>query len=191
MKEYSLCLLLFVITVGSAYGLHPLNTQFSHDSRLHKRNAELNQLRICLGIVNEGQCNNGLAQESINLILQCNIRSAADFLVDGCRQNSNGLYCAVAITYLKDVRTAETECATSIQACTPRCRNLLMLVKTNMGCCANLIFNNTLSQLNTPAVFNPLLWSSCNVEPITEECRSSPVEVPSCSPRRTSRPSGV
>lgn len=144
---------------------------------VHKRQAELIQLRTCTGIISDEQCNNGLIQESINLALRCNGRQQALLLAGSCQRNSRGEYCSLAQTYQQDVSTLAFVCRDSVEACTTRCRNYLTLLREELGCCLNLAFNNTLSPLNSPALFGYALWSSCGVEPITEEC-SDTVRLP-------------
>ncbi len=144
---------------------------------MHKRNAELNQLKECQAIISDEQCNNGLIQESANVLLQCNQRQSADIVVGRCRRNSNGDYCNLASAYILDVNSAAAECLPSGETCTTRCRNLLMLLRNDLGCCLNLEFNSTLSPLYSPAVFTSALWSSCSVEPVTEECTPSTAQI--------------
>lgn len=186
MKLFSLLLLLSVSfhyttsAVGSySYG-HPLHisvlTSHSHHE-LHKRNDALNQLRVCQRIISDEQCNNGLVQESVDLLLQCSMGNLAQVVVDRCRQNSDNEYCNLASTYLGDVNSAFAECVDSGAPCTARCRSFLMMFRDEMGCCVNLEFNSTLSPVYSPSVFTSALWSSCNVDPIMEQCTPSTVEL--------------
>ena len=144
---------------------------------IHKRQAALIQLRTCTAIASDEQCTNGLVQETINLALRCNLRQQALFLVGNCQQNSRGDYCSLAGTFQQDVNTLAIVCRDSVETCTTRCRNYLMLLREELGCCLNLAFNNSLSPFNTPELFSYALWSSCGVESITEEC-SNTVELP-------------
>ena len=144
----------------------------------HKRQVEdFDQLRRCQGIIYDQQCSNGQAQETANLGLRCNLTSLAIQAQNVCRRNADGLYCGLAIHYIYEVDSIEEICATAItSSCTTQCRDLLMFIRNELGCCVNLIFNSTTnSLLFMPEVFNNSLWTTCGVAPVTETCSSSPI----------------
>ena len=146
----------------------------------HKRQVEdFDQLRRCQGIIYDQQCNNGQAQETVNLGLRCNLPSLAIQAQNVCRRNSDGLYCGLAINYIYEVDSIEETCATAItSSCTTQCRDLLMFIRNELGCCVNLIFNSTTnSLLFMPEVFNNSLWTTCGVAPVTETCSSSSISL--------------
>ena len=144
----------------------------------HKRQVEdFDQLRRCLGIFQDQLCNNGLLQEGIDLIFRCNLASLAVTIQDSCRRNSNGLYCDLASTYVNEVNNIETTCATALTSgCTAQCSNLLMLIRSELGCCINLVFNSTANVFFSPEAFSNSLWTTCGVAPVTETC-SSPISL--------------
>ena len=165
-------------------------TTGSYYHKVHERQIEVNQLRECQAIVFQVQCNNGLVQESVNLALECNLTEGATVASESCRRNSAGEYCALAYTYLVNgLGIIATECATAASTgCTLRCRNLLMLIRSEMGCCINVAFNNSESPIYNPIPFRNSLWTGCDVEPVTEECGPSNIELqtlpldPTCTP---------
>ena len=144
----------------------------------HKRQVDFDQLRRCQGISQDQLCNNGLLQEGADLALRCNLASAAVSIQDSCRRNSDGLYCSLAITYINEVNNIEASCATALtSSCTAQCRNLLMLIRNELGCCINLVFNSTANVFFSPEPFNNSLWTTCGVAPVTETCSSSPISL--------------
>ena len=49
-----------------------------------------------------------------------------------------------------------------------------MSLREELGCCVNSFFNNTeVNEGSTPEALSYDLWSRCNVQPVTEECRST------------------
>jgi hypothetical protein len=179
----------FSITSANNYGIHlqvnGLPALHSHD--IHKRqNPVFDQLRVCQGIISERQCNNGLVQQTVDLLEQCNMEPLAQLIADRCRRNLNGDYCNVASTHIVNVNSAATVCALSPRNnCTSECRELLMLLRDELGCCVNLEFNSTLSPVYSPSVFTPELWSSCDIELVTEECTPSTVQLRGTAGERT------
>ena len=181
---------------------HPLfmNTKMqSSESRdVRKRQIEVNQLRVCQGIVFEEQCTSGLAQLGVNLSVECNSNEAAETINRGCQSNSDGFYCALAFSYLfNDIGTIVTECAMSVSTCTARCRNLLVLIRSELGCCISTMFKNSASAIYNPQPFRDALWRSCEVDLITEPCPPSTIVVPqlpvdpTCTPNTFAKRAGM
>ena len=143
----------------------------------HKRQVEFDQLK-CGGITLDQQCNNGLLQELANLALRCNLSSFAVGLPDSCRRYSDGFYCGLAPSYFNELNDIETACATALTTgCTVECSNLLMLIRNELGCCINLVFNSSNSVFFNPEPFNNSLWTTCGVAPVTTTCSSSPIHL--------------
>ena len=131
--------------------------------------------RRCESIFREQLCTNGFGQALADVALRCGIQPIATSFENGCRRNSNGLLCRVATTYTYEVDNIETVCETSVTGdCTSECRNSLMMIRDEVGCCINLIFNTT---NRNPAAFNNTLWTNCGVEPVTETCSSSAISI--------------
>ncbi len=199
MKTFTPALLLLCATAlcitstaGSYNHGHPLLTpSHGQSNNIHKRHIEVNQLRECLRIISQVQCNNGLSQETVNLALQCNPPLAEDLAMD-CAQNSVGDYCALAWTYTEtDIGTIVKECSTdALSPCTPRCKNLLTLIRSELGCCVNLFFNNSASSFFTPGPFLNSVWTRCGVEPITEQCNNT-LKLPQVQVDPTCRTPGI
>ncbi len=181
-------------TAGSYnHGHHLLTPSHGQSNSIHKRQIDVNQLRECQRIILQEQCNNGLLQESVNLALQCNLSSAAADIREGCRRNSAGDYCAVATIFTVDnIVTVALECSTnSSSVCTPRCQNLLTLIRGELGCCINVYFNNSASLFFTPGPFLNSVWTRCGVEPITEQCTPSTIELPQVQVDPTCTTAGI
>ena len=113
-----------------------------------------------------------------DLALRCNRSDAAVIREDSCRRNSDGLYCGLAVTYVNEVFNIEVNCTTALTSgCAAECRNLLMLIRNELGCCINLFWNSTSSGIFRPGAFNNSLWTTCGVAPVTETCSSSPISL--------------
>jgi len=141
--------------------------------------------RRCESILREQICTNGFGQALADVAIRCGIQPIATSFENGCRRNSNGLLCRVATTYTYEVENIETVCETSVtDNCTSECRDSLMMIRDEVGCCINLIFNTTTSNREA---FNNTLWTNCGVEPVTETCSSSTISIrqidvdPDCS----------
>ena len=141
--------------------------------KIHKRQADPDQYRRCQGTIWTQQCTSGLIQELADLALQCGQFQAAQYSFNGCQRNPMGVYCGIAvgheITGEKDAILAA--CRGSI--CTQQCRNLLMNIRNELGCCINVILNDTSSQFYNPTAFSYSLWTSCGVEPVPNDCTST------------------
>ena len=147
---------------------------------IHKRQAiDTDQRLRCENASMALQCTNGLAQEIANEELRCNLTEEAQTTLDGCRQNRMGVYCGAASAYL--IEELENICSSSETICSTECRGLLMNINEELGCCINILLNST----EDSSLFNYTLWSSCGIEPISDDCQSSPITTttmvgPSC-----------
>ena len=92
------------------------------------------------------ECTNGLYQELADLALRCGQSQAAQNLFNGCQQNPMGVYCGIATG--EKIPAILAACRGS--NCTPQCRNLLMNIRNELGCCINVILNDTSDQYYTP-----------------------------------------
>lgn len=136
--------------------------------RLHKRQAGIEQ---CSAIVLEEECNGGLLQEEANLLLRCNLAQSAEFVSFICQRNSRGDYCSLVGIGLSDMDV----CASFNGTCTLQCKDQLVFIRDQLGCCISA-YNDSTSPFYTP-IFNYTLWSSCGVEPVTQECAPSPINL--------------
>ena len=146
--------------------------------KIHKRQADPEQFRRCQGTIWAQQCTNGQAQELADLALQCRQSQAAQDLFNSCQRNPMGVYCGIAtgheITGEEDAIVAA--CRGSI--CSSQCRNLLMNIRNELGCCINVILNDTSSPFYNPTAFRYSLWASCGVEPVPNNCMSTLIRRP-------------
>ena len=155
--------------------------------KIHKRQADPEQFRRCAGTIWTQQCTDDLIQERADLALQCGQFQVAQDLFNRCQKNPMGVYCGIAtgheITGEEDAILAA--CRGSI--CSSQCRNLLMNIRNELGCCINVILNDTSSRFYNPTVFRYSLWASCGVEPVPNDCMSTLIQRPtsidpSCTP---------
>ena len=175
MKQLVVLLCVSVCCISTAVGYQGLPLlSLPEPHHLHKRQSEseLEQQRMCQGIAQEIQCNNGLVQEGVEIALRCNLPSVASIGAINCQRNSNGAYCGLFVTYLGEITTLSSQCAST--PCSSECREGLMSLREELGCCINS-FNTTglLAALMISEAFSYDLWSRCEVEPVTEQCRNN------------------
>ena len=137
--------------------------------KIHKRQVDTDQYRRCQGTIWAQECTNGLYQELADLALRCGQSQAAQNLFNGCQQNPMGVYCGIATG--EKIPAILAACRGS--NCTQQCRNLLM---NELGCCINVILNDTSDQYYTPTAFNYSLWTSCGVEPVPNDCTNTLIQ---------------
>ena len=191
MKSLYLYILLFcanaiyaTITGSYNYG-HPLfiksklNTQ--GESELHKiqkRQENSDENDVCTRALADELCNNGFYQGYASILQSCNDSSQeAQTLQNDCTQNSMGEYCGLLGDILK-TSGIETVCNNSIDTCSPECRSLLNTTRQRLGCCINFI-NSTLYSDYSSSLPAILPWSSCGVEPVTQQCEPGPIDLQS------------
>ncbi len=199
MKTFTPALLLLCATAlcitstaGSYNHGHPLLTpSHGQSNNIHKRQIEVNQLRECLRIISQEQCTNGLLHTE-----KCKFSSAVQLSFSSSNRKGDlqtKLYCILAVTYaVNDIGTIVRECsADPSSVCTPRCKNLLTLIRSELGCCINVFFNNSASPFFTPGPFLNSVWTRCGVEPITEQCTPSTIELPPVQVDQTCTTPGI
>ena len=122
---------------------------------------------------------NGQGQAAANLALDCGFLADAELLRESCRRNSIGKFCNPANEQLNGFSDNITEVcgSSSVTTCSSECRDQIMLARNTLGCCVNVGHNDSSSPLYNPEPFTYALWSSCNVEPVTEECSPSTIKI--------------
>ena len=182
MKQLVVLFCVSVCCISTAVGYQGLPLlSLPEPPHLHKRQSEseLDQQRRCMGILLDTQCNNGFIQEQVDIALRCNMASVAITTQLICERNSDGVYCSLLNTDLDNLTSL---CAPT--PCSSECRERLVSLREGPGCCINSINNTEINEGLTPDIFSYDLWSRCNVQPVTEQCRSVPLpqtEVdPSC-----------
>ncbi len=124
----------------------------------------------CLMLISSRGCINGLGQDTADLLQGCNEYVMAQSAQASCERDSMGTYCGAAgIPFLANVII---NCRTSTSPnCSSDCRNTLMDARSELGCCVNAL------NRSTSAALNYSLWSDCDVEPVTKECRTSTIKL--------------
>lgn len=156
------------------YNGHSFLMNMAYDSqeqpglhRIHRRQDDSDLL--CSNIVHDELCTNGQAQDYVDVYQNCNISQAssvAQIFEELCTPNSRGGYCPFRSTLqLGDI------CDTTNFNCSSECRDFLMRTRSELGCCIASIYNDSA----TAALYNYTLWSSCKIEPVTQECPPSTV----------------
>ena len=148
-------------------------TAQNFDVAEYRRCARASAERIC---TDSPEYVRGLLRTAEN----CASAEAAGFASVLCaRDEEADLYCAAAEAYPTDLGAAEVACASARQPggqCSAECRNTLMTIRNNLGCCFNAFFNNSeIYSAIFPLTLSYALWSSCGMEPPNRTC---PGELP-------------
>ena len=154
-------------------------------SQPQKRQAPApDQDQTCNNVIRSQQCISGHDQAYANLYYQCGYSIYAIGSESSCRANALGQFCGTFDVY--SLRNSiESTCSST--PCTAECRDLLVSIKNQFGCCASVINDTTsgLSGSSASVVFNYTLWSDCRVEPSREECGPSTITLMQSMPPAT------
>ncbi len=148
--------------------------------RIHRRQGDSNQ-DDCDMVVHDELCTNGFYQDVVNVYQRCNDAFRSTIFQDYCTPNSMGGYCFFS-QYNPLERNVRRVCASSNSTCSQECRDLLISTRSELGCCIQSFRNRS---NHIPYAYS--LWSSCDVEPVTQECPPSTVTLsptpvdPTCS----------
>ena len=135
-------------------------------------------LAACQQLVIRERCSNGLRQAAANAALDCDMLDVAEQFRGDCQRNSMGEFCDLEIELSFDYTYNITvACGSSVTTCSSECRDQIMLARNALGCCINVGLNDSSSSVYTPEQFTYALWSTCSVEPVTEECSPSTVNL--------------
>lgn len=121
-------------------------------------------------------CTNNIAfyEDLLGILTDCGDSDRATLVSNYCaRDDVAGLYCGAAEAYPALLGTTAFQCITAIQGgeCSDDCRNGLMTIRNELGCCTNAFYNSTGLY---EELFGPLLdytlWSSCDVDLPNSTC---------------------
>ena len=140
-------------------------------------NVDFDAFKRCATLIYEQECSqdDNLYTAQLDVAVQCNDANKARLHANYCSRNENNTYCKAAEVYQADLyKLRFIDCKDSIDSsakCTSTCRNGLKILRDNLGCCINAIYNFTGSAYEylRPGL-TYALWSSCGVEPITSTC---------------------
>lgn len=143
-----------------------------------KRQGDINQDSHCGSLFIDEACMNGLLQEEANFYHRCNYYpSAAIFIQQLCIFNSRGNSCLNQDTSSIE-RNFQSECNSTSSTCSHECRNTLIINRYELDCCIPSFYNNTALSWYIQGPFNYSTWSSCDVEPVSQQCTPSSVTIP-------------
>ncbi len=141
--------------------------------KIHKRQGDSNQDDVCSRVLTSEVCNSGYYQELAGVSLLCNSSVFAESLTLFCAFDQMNEFCGDIVKF-DLVSDIEILCNSFISSCSQECRDHLMRTRSELGCCVNA-FNG--SSFFDNASFAYALWSSCGVEPVTQQC-SFPFTLP-------------
>lgn len=131
---------------------------------------QVDLFKECYKLLTENNCANyqDAYARRIQVAARCGDITLANRLATGCTKNQQGVRCAAAFAYHSDFLRLFTDCATSFPQsanCTNSCKNSLMYLRNELGCCINSYYNDT-----TPGgsadysfatfLFSEYFWSS-------------------------------
>ena len=124
-------------------------------------------------------------------LANCGKSVNAELVSNYCaRDDEADIYCGTAESYPALLGTALGACDATIsrgESCSGDCRSTLMFIRSELGCCTNAFFNNTLYAFLAP-VLSYDLWSSCDVDQPNSTCDGAlPYTIPA-NPIRTCTP---
>ena len=167
-----------------------IKTHLVRQSKFHKfkRQVEDNH---CDALAREVFCTNGFYNGYANVLQRCNYSESATYFQDICTPNSMGRFC-IADTYTLQ-KDFESACDSSNSTCNSECRDVLVSIRSEEGCCIASIYNDSSKiWFYSPEPFSYTLWSNCGVEPVTQACPPSTITLtqtepdPTCSGNLTS-----
>ena len=82
--------------------------------------------------------------------------------------------CGIALAH-SFTNEINTEC---VCTCTTRRQNLLMNIQNELGCCINVILNDTSSPFYNQTAFSYSLWASCGVELAPDDFKNNLIMTP-------------
>jgi hypothetical protein len=135
--------------------------------------------------MNDAECSAGRRQGDIDAGLTCGMISidAATTLANECAINERGQYCLSALTLFNvndiGLMNIEGNCSEVLTSgsCSTACRTVLEDFRSRLGCCINMVINNTLTVSSTAASVDYRVWNTCNVPLPAADCGKNPVTV--------------
>ena len=133
---------------------------------------DISALQRCANLAeSEVFCSNSkytsIRDATLDAAIACNsARKAIEIAGECAMDTSNGLYCGAAHFYVPDITTALDACTPVSENCSDECRDSLVALRNDLGCCINTIYNHSDSTyVFYRPVFTYSLWSNCGVEP--------------------------
>ena len=168
----------------------PLSVGFLHHSRLVQKRQTLDDITDqdlieCSAASIESQCSSGLAQEAIDISLECGQADIARPISIACARNAAGTTCQEAtLRITQEQLTMAAQCTGVVQTgtCPSACSEFLRTQSSTLGCCINTYINTTDSPLyqQYSNLVDYRLWNECNVPLPPAGCGNAlPVNRPS------------
>lgn len=156
---------------------------------------DIANFRQCAKIWMEAYCSDyvALARSHLDASLNCDNIHWRNQLSNTCTRNrENEVYCGAVFGYSTAIGAIPIECASTIAGdnCTSRCRNSLVSIRNDLGCCINTIVNKTWSAFTFAlSGFAFDLWSRCDVDLPDSNCTNPlPFTLPSVQQQSNCRP---
>lgn len=166
-------------TRGSVDYKHPLfvnaETRLPQAHSIHRRQTTHEVEVICGTLLLTEWCTSGYYEDVAYLLARCNQTTSAREIRDMCRVNSKGDACGAILTFTNGYEDA---CRSTYRTmtCTPECRERLLTVREEWGCCIS-VFNDSSNSIGDKDQIRSPVWPLCGVELVTEEC-PVPFDVP-------------
>ena len=137
-------------------------------------NFNLTAYRGCVQHLYNNICTTNIAfyKDLLEILVNCGASENARLASNYCaRDEEADVYCGMAESYSALLGMTLDTCgaAITIDNCSDNCRNTLKFIHSELGCCTNAFFNNTLFLFYAP-VLSYFLWSSCDVDQPNSTC---------------------
>ena len=137
---------------------------------------DFTELQRCSKLAFESICSADptIYAEQLELAANCTDSEAAVVLANQCtRDSDSGLYCGALYAYVSDFNAILATCSGAMMGgnCSEDCKNRLIGIRDELGCCINAVVNTTSNpfSFHHPA-FASSLWRACGVASATSNC---------------------
>ena len=150
--------------------------------------------RGCVRRLFDDICTNNIDfyEDLLEIVSSCGIEVNARLISNYCardEQAQGGIVCGTAESYPALLGATLGTCGAAIAGgqCSSDCSNALMTIRSELGCCTNAFFNNTLYATFAP-VLSYSLWTNCGVEQPNSTCEGAlPYTLPTNPTRECTR----
>ena len=129
--------------------------------------------RRCSKVVLHHWCSSNITLEMARVHLEC--ERDFNFQERRCRVDKQGDFCGSFVDNLDDIELAFEACIDpTMTNCSNECRQHLKVLKDDVDCCINEIFNTTrLLPSKFLRLFNYSLWRMCGIDTPQQNCPPS------------------
>lgn len=165
---------------------------------LSAASADLTMFKKCARKISSITCEEATIQaftEAAKAAVECKNEEAINTVLYNCAKDpETGAYCSEVSLYIGVVSDIFTTCGAELFNdtidCTDACVSALRMLRDDLGCCINGVFNVTkgIYAFTRPA-FSYEFWQKCGLEPVTRSCTDIPsIDIPDAATRPANSP---